>query len=126
MSTRMPDESGLAAPMVVALTGLLLVLCLAGAVLGRLVVDQRRVASAADLSALAGAAALQWGRDACDAARVTAGRNGADLASCAVSGEQVVVTAVVRSELAGRVARAVALQATARAGPVAGRPGAGP
>lgn len=116
--TRRSDERGTAAPLVVALAGLVLVLCLAGAGLGRLLVDQRRVSAAADLAALAGAGALQRGADACAAARATASRNAAALASCAVSGEEVVVTAAIRSELLGRLARTVSLSASARAGPV--------
>ena len=118
MAGRRADERGVAAPLVVALTGLVLVLCLAGAALGRLLVDQRRTASAADLAALAGAGALQRGADACTAARASAGRNGAELTSCTVSGEQVLVTAAIRTELLGRLDRTVTLQATARAGPV--------
>ena len=48
---RRPTEHGLAAPVVVTLTGLLVVLTVLAGVLGRLVVDQRRASSAADLAA---------------------------------------------------------------------------
>jgi secretion/DNA translocation related TadE-like protein len=116
------DELGLAAPLVVTLAGLLLVLALLGAGLGRLLVDQRRAASAADLAALAGASAVQHGRDACQAAAETAGRNGAELVACTVTGEQVLVRTAVRSagpgRLLGGVDGRVTVEAEAHAGPV--------
>ena len=119
---RRSDERGLAAPLVVTLTGLLLVLTLLAGVLGRLLVDQRRVAAAADLAALAGAGALQLDREPCAAAATTARRNGAELLTCTVSGEQVRVTAAVPSSAApgllGLVGRSVSVEAAAEAGPV--------
>lgn len=127
--SRSADERGLAAPVVVTLTGLLLVLTLVGGVLGRLLVDQRRVSAAADLAALAGAGAMQVHHDACAAAGRTARSNGAALTSCTVSGEQVAVTASLTSTgmagLFGLLGRTVAVEADALAGPVDG-PGAGP
>ncbi len=120
--SRASDEAGLAAPLVVTLAGLLLVLTLLGGVLGRLLVDQRRVSAAADLAALAGAGALQLGREACAAAGRTARSNDAELVTCTVTGEQVVVTAAVRSSgspgVFGLVGRWVAIEAVAQAGPV--------
>jgi secretion/DNA translocation related TadE-like protein len=119
---RSADQRGVAAPMVVTLTGLLLVLCLLGSGLCRLLVDQRRAASAADLAALAGAAALQRGAEPCAAAVESARRNAAELVRCTVEGEQVAVRASVRSPgldgLLGAMVRAVPIEAEAHAGPV--------
>jgi secretion/DNA translocation related TadE-like protein len=116
------DERGVAAPIVVTLIGLLLVLSLLGTGLCRLLVDQRRAASAADLAALAGATALQYGRDACEAAAATAGRNDAELVGCSVAGEEVRVRTAVRSPgpggLLGALDGVVAIEAEGHAGPV--------
>jgi secretion/DNA translocation related TadE-like protein len=92
--------------------------------LSRLLVDQRRVSTAADLAALSGAGAVQAGRDPCPAARATAARNGAELADCRVTGERVAVTAQLPSPgmggLLGLMGRSVSIEAKAVAGPVAG------
>jgi secretion/DNA translocation related TadE-like protein len=116
------DERGLAAPVVVTLTGMLLVLSLLGAGLCRLLVDQRRAASAADLAALSGASALQHGQDACAAAGETALRNQAALVGCSVAGDRVLVRTAVRSPgtggLLGLLDDAVPVEAEAHAGPV--------
>ena len=116
------DERGLAAPLVVTLTGLLLVLTLVAGGLGRLLVDHRRVATAADLAALAGAGAVQVGGDPCVAARAIAARNAAALVSCQVSGEQVTVRTQLSStgfgRLLGQVGGPFAVEAEAHAGPV--------
>jgi secretion/DNA translocation related TadE-like protein len=116
------DQRGVAAPMVVTFTGLLLVLSLLGAGLCRLLVDQRRASSAADLAALAGATALQEGGDPCTAAAESAQHNAAELVGCTVAGEQVTVRACVRSPglhgLLGAMVRAVPVEAEAHAGPV--------
>ncbi len=101
---------------VIAMTGLLV------ATLGGAVVDQRRVAAAADLAALAGAAALQHGQDGCAAARSAARSNGARLQDCRVAGRTVLV-AVERppSPALRRVlGRDVRVSSRARAGPVSG------
>jgi secretion/DNA translocation related TadE-like protein len=79
------------------------------------VAGHRRAQSAADLSALAGATSLQAGGDACQRARVIAGRNGARLQRCQVDGSEVVVV-VARS--ARLPALPMELKARARAGPV--------
>ena len=116
------DQAGLAAPVVVVLAGLLLVVTLLGGFLGRLLVDQRRAASAADLAALAGAAAAQRGADPCGAARDTARRNDAELVTCSVTGARVVVvrTAVASAVPGGLLgpSREVRVESEARAGPV--------
>lgn len=122
MKRRRGDERGLAAPLVVTLAALLLVLALLAGGLGRLLVDQRRAAVAADLAALAGAGALQLGREPCGSARQTAQANGATVVRCVVSGQEVVVGAAVRSSgFAGLLrwaGRSVSVEAEARAGPV--------
>jgi secretion/DNA translocation related TadE-like protein len=90
------------------------------AALGGVVADQRRVASAADLAALAGAGALQEAADPCAAARSTAARNGARLGSCAVDGE--VVTVRVLREAGPVLGRTLEVSSRARAGPVSAGP----
>lgn len=114
-------EAGLAAPLVVTLAGLVLTLTILAGGLGRLLVDHRRAAGAADLAALAGASALQVGQDGCSAAAQVARRNGAELVSCSVSGDQVKVLAVVEvTGMSGllRLLDRVSVEAEALAGPV--------
>ena len=98
------------------LMGLLSVVSVFVAALGGVVVDQRRVATAADLAALAAAGALQGGADACAAASAVARRNGGRLRSCRVSGDLVAVE-VVRAERVV-LGKGVRVSAQARAGPV--------
>ena len=117
MRARRRAESGLAAPLVVALAGVVVLVAVATAALGRLLVDQRRVAAAADLAALAGATALQYQEDACGAARRVAAANGGALTRCRTSGERVTVSVSVGS---GTVLdRLVRISAEAAAGPAA-------
>ena len=115
------DQSGVAAPFVVSLAALVLGLAVLGGGLGRLLVDQRRASSAADLAALAGAGALQRGDDACVAAAGTARRNRAELVSCTVTADQVHVRTAVRltgmSGLLGLL-EDTSVEADALAGPV--------
>lgn len=118
---RLQDEKGAAAPLAVTITGLLLMLTLLAGGLGRLVVDQRRASSAADLAALAGAGALQHGADPCAAARATALRNQAALIGCEVAGERVEVRAAVESDALSGVLGLLghaSVEARAVAGPV--------
>jgi secretion/DNA translocation related TadE-like protein len=86
------------------------------AAVGAVVADQRRVASAADLAALAGAAAVQSGRDGCASAGAVARRNAARLASCAVTGS--VVTVRTTRETRPLLGRRLMVRSAARAGPV--------
>ncbi len=90
---------------------------------GGVVVAQRRVQAAADLAALAGAGALQQGRDGCAAAAVLAARNGARVRMCRISGTEgrEVRLRLVR-EGPSLFGRAVDLEASARAGPAAAIP----
>ncbi len=109
------DQRGAASLLVVALLSVLLLVGAALGVVAAMVWAHRVAQSAADLSALAGAADLQEGKDACAAASRIAGANDASLASCLVQGEEVVVEVTVagprwlgqRSDLSAR----------ARAGP---------
>lgn len=113
-------ENGAATVFGLALIALLgLVAAGSGVAVGALA-GHRRAEAAADLAAVAGAAALQVGEDGCAAAARTAGANGADLDGCTVHGADVVVTVRVRlaalQHLLGGVALPT-LPARARAGP---------
>ena len=106
-------ETGSATILVVAMAGVLMFVMLGLATVGGLVTAQRRAQSAADLTALAAAAAVDG--DACAEAVRTAAANGAGLDGCSVSGAEVrVVVSVVGPRLAGRGGR---VTAEARAGP---------
>ncbi len=112
---RVREESGAGTVLVVALTGVVLfvTVLVSGAVA---VVGRHRLAqSAADLAALAGAAALQDGRDACAAAAVLARRNRAQLTGCRVTGWEVEVRVVSEGRVWGLDQ---SLPARGRAGPV--------
>ena len=114
--SRRRSEIGLAAPMVVAGMSLLATLALAVGLLGELLADQRRSATAADLAALAAATAIQRGQEPCAAAERSAGDNGARLDSCSVDGDRVRVEASVES--ATVLGRTLEVSAAAHAGPV--------
>ncbi len=122
--TRRPrprDDRGSAAVLVAVLAGALVVLTLAGSVLGGLLVGQRRAASAADLAALAGAEALgplaaaPGAGAACGAARRVGDANGARLEACLVEGTEVLVEVVV--DVDSPVGPPWAVSGRARAGP---------
>ena len=108
-------ERGSTAVLATVLMGLLGVVSVFVAALGGVVAEQRRVATAADLAALAAAGAVQSGADACAAASSVARRNGGRLRSCRVSGD-VVAVEVVRGERVV-LGRGVRVSAQARAGP---------
>jgi secretion/DNA translocation related TadE-like protein len=120
-ATDLRPESGSATmwltSMVVALGAVTLVLAHVGAAL----TERRLAQSAADLAALAGAAAVQHDRDGCARAAVIADRNGAALAACSESGSRVTVRVRRRIELP--VIGAVPVTGRARAGPVESGPG---
>jgi secretion/DNA translocation related TadE-like protein len=85
------------------------------------VATHRTAQVAADLAALAGAAALQDGGDACGQAAVVASRNQARLDSCAVEGWNVTVAVTANTaHLPGGV---LDLRARGRAGPAVSAPG---
>lgn len=112
---RARDEQGVA---VVVALGLVAVLAFVAAIcVGTvgLVLTHRRAQVAADLAALAGAAALQRGDEPCAAATAIAGRHDATVTRCVVDGLDVAVATAVRlPPLLG----GAELPARARAGPV--------
>lgn len=110
------DERGVATVVAIGLVGLLVLVAGTCAAVTVIVLSHRRAQVAADLAALAGAAALQRGADPCVAAATIAQRQGARVSRCVVDGPDVVVVTGVR------VVRALGgteLPARARAGPVA-------
>jgi secretion/DNA translocation related TadE-like protein len=109
-------EAGAATVLVVAMASVVLLVGCATAAVGGLLHARRAAESAADLAALAGAAAVQQGRDGCAAATGVVRANGAEVLACRVDGEDVVVTAAVPGpSWAGPDVR---LEGTARAGPI--------
>jgi secretion/DNA translocation related TadE-like protein len=100
-----------------AVVGLAAVLVATGglvATLGAVAVARHRAASAADLSALAGARHVLDGT-ACDVAQSVARAQSAVLTGCAVAGSEVTVVAAVKVPGLGTA------QARATAGPVGAR-----
>jgi secretion/DNA translocation related TadE-like protein len=86
-------QQGTATVLATALVGVLAVVATLVAVVGGAVTDQRRVESAADLGALAGASAAQRGEDGCAAADAMVSRNQARLTGCSSLGGTVTVHA---------------------------------
>lgn len=120
-------ESGSATMWLIPMVAILGLVTLVLAHVGAALVERRQAESAADLAAVAGAAALQHGRDGCARATAIAGRNTADLVGCAVSGWRITVR--VRRHVEVPVLGEVPVTARARAGPdpsadapAAGRP----
>lgn len=108
-------EDGVGTVLAVAMMGLLVTVTVAVSSAVGLVAAHRRAQSAADLSALAGAAALQDGDDPCQWAGTIARRNGAELRRCEVDGWEVAVGVTTTLSLPGD---SVELGARGRAGPV--------
>ena len=108
-------QHGSAAVFATVLVAVLVVVTVFVTAVGGAVVDRRRVASAADLAALAGASALQVGNDGCAAARSNARRNGVQVASCVVVGQDV--TVLTRRRTRPVLGRRFTVHASARAGP---------
>lgn len=110
------DERGAATLLVVSVSGLLLVLTLGLASVAAAVGARRSADAAADLAALAGAAAMASGEDACIAAGSVASANRARMRVCRPEGEELYVEVEVSTTgLLGR--GEVELQGRARAGP---------
>lgn len=107
-------EEGAGTVLAVAMMGLLVTVSVAVSGVVGVVAAHRRAQSAADLSALAGAAALQDGGDPCERAGSIARRNGATLRSCAVDGWEVTVAVTSTIQLPGD---SMQLSARGRAGP---------
>jgi secretion/DNA translocation related TadE-like protein len=112
---RCARERGSATVHAAVLIALLATVTLVAVSVAGLFVGQRRAAAAADLAALAGAAAVQHGGNGCSAAGRIAAQNHTRLSGCAADGDvvSVRVTARVRSWFATDVA----VHARARAGP---------
>jgi secretion/DNA translocation related TadE-like protein len=103
----------LALPLLGALTVAAVLLAYVGGAL----TTRRKVAAAADLAALAGAAELRTGGDGCAAAATVAARNGGTLGPCTVHGLDLSVTVTART--APMLGRRLVVSARARAGPAA-------
>lgn len=114
---RAADQRGSATTFTVPLIGVVLAATLVVSVLASVLVGQRRVQSAADLAALAGATAVQQGHDACAVVALMARRNGSEVASCSVSGGDVTIE--LSRRVTGLVGRSVTVRARTRAGPAA-------
>jgi secretion/DNA translocation related TadE-like protein len=101
-------------------TVLLLVMLLTavGVVVGAVAVAQRDAAQASDLAALSGAAARLGGQDGCGAAKRIAAANGAVMATCKVSGDEIdfVVAVRVEHQLALPLGLTMTVHADAQAG----------
>ncbi|MFJ9313743.1 Rv3654c family TadE-like protein [Pimelobacter simplex] len=124
-TTRSTDERGAATVLAVAMAGVLLLVGAATGVVGAIVVDHRRAQAAADLAALAAAAAhADPGRHPCTTAARVATANGATLRSCRRDGPDVVVTVVVQGPR--WLGQEGDLIASARAGPDPARAGPDP
>ena len=111
------QEDGAGTVLAVAMIGVLVTVTLATCGAVGVVATHRRAQSAADLSALAGAAALQDGGDPCRRAAVIARRNAARLHGCSVDGWNVAVEVASTIRLPGG---SLDLTARGRAGPVSG------
>ncbi len=115
---RSRDETGAGSVLGLAVIGLLVVVtALAGAVVA-VVATHRTAQGAADLAALAGAAALQDGGDACGRAAAVARSNHARVQRCRVAGWRVGVEVV--ADTAHLPLGGLDLRARAAAGPVTG------
>jgi len=112
---RAADERGAGAVIAVAMMGLVVTVTVAVVGVVGVVATHRRVQSAADLAALAGATALQDGGDACARAADVATRNRATLSGCAIQGWNVAV--VVSAHNAPLPRGLLDLSARGRAGP---------
>jgi secretion/DNA translocation related TadE-like protein len=115
--SRTRDDEGAGTVLAVAMMGLLVTVTIAVAGVVGVIATHRTAQAAADLAALAGAAALQDGGDACARAADVADRNRASLSGCEVDGWDVAVVVVAHSApLPGGV---LDLPARGRAGPAA-------
>ena len=110
------SEDGAGTVLALAMLGVLVTVTVAaGGVVG-VIGSHRAAQSAADLAALAGAAALQDGGDACQQATLVARRNHARVRECRVQEWNVAVVVVANTaRLPGGV---LDLEAEGRAGPV--------
>ncbi len=112
-------EDGAATVLALAMVGLLVSVAVAAVGVVGVVAAHRRAQAAADLAALAGAAALSEGRDPCVRAAELARRNDAVLRRCQVAGWNVRVAVETTWELPGRP---MTLEGRSHAGPVFNAP----
>lgn len=120
---RTTGERGAGTVLVSMVILLVVTLTLASVAAGLARARVAQVQGAADLAALAGAAAQWAGRDACDAAAASAGTNGVHLAGCSVAGDEVefVVSATVEASVdLGRFGDVGRVSSRAHAGVVTG------
>lgn len=115
---RRSDERGSASLIVVALTGVVMMLGLAGAYLAAAASAHRAAQGAADLAALAGAGAIQRADDGCAAAARIAADNEARILSCRQVGQDLLVE--VRVESPTWWGHSFTIEGRARAGPESG------
>lgn len=115
MRPREAGQRGSTAVLATVLVGVLMTVAMLVAVVGGAVADQRRVESAADLGALAGASAAQRGADGCAVAGSMVARNRARLAACSATGSVVTVRAA--RETRPVLGLRFTVTARARAGP---------
>ena len=113
---RASGDQGVASVFVLALAAVLALLGAGSASLAAVAVARQRAASAADLSALAGAERVLDGQaSACARARRVAALVGAELVTCSIAGDTVDLVVEVRP--AGRLGSLGTASARARAGP---------
>lgn len=110
------EQRGAATVLAVALLGLLVLLGCALSVVSAMFAAHRSAQTAADLAALAGAAAVMGPQDPCAVATRTAAVNGAALTACVVDGRDVRVTVLVAGPR-WRGLTSADLSAESRAGP---------
>jgi len=114
---RRSGEAGSATVWALAWMGLAGVVGWIGVLIAVVVAAQHHLDGSADLASLAGASALQSGRDACAAARKTATDNGVELRTCSVRSSDVLVT--VKDGVSLPFGASGSLESAARAGPAA-------
>lgn len=112
---RLRGERGAASVLVLAVTGLLVLVGAALSVVAAMVVDHRSAQSAADLAALAGAQAEAQGGSGCAVAARVAAANGAVLTACSVADREVRLRVLVEGPR--WLGQEGDLEAEARAGP---------
>ena len=116
--TRAPrDEHGAAVVVAIGLVAVLVFVAAVSVGVVAIVLAHRRAQTAADLAALAGAAALQRGEEPCAAVARIAGLHDAEVSRCLVDGPTVLVGTSVELP---RGLGGAEVPARARAGPVAG------
>lgn len=116
-----PDR-GSATVFAAAISLVLVMAATAAMIVVAVMLASHRAGSAADLAALAAAAAEVSGGEACPAARINARTNGAEVSSCAVTGDTAsfVVAVTVTTTTGLRAPLPTTVSAEARAGNVAG------